>query len=148
MPLLNYTTKIGAERTVSEIERILVKHGATVFLKEYDTDKALSNISFKVPMPQGDLSFRLPIDVGATLRVLVKQGVPRSYATEQQAARVAWRIVKDWIAAQMAILETEMVRMEQIFLPYLVVDRGNKTLYEKMVESKFLLREGEDDQGA
>ena len=41
-----------------------------------------------------------------------------------------------------AILETEMVRMEQIFLPYVVTPNG-RTLYDAMVDAKFLT-EGRD----
>lgn len=47
----------------------------------------------------------------------------------EQAERVAWRIIKDWIEAQMAILESEMVTMDEIFLPYTLDNKGN-TLYQ------------------
>lgn len=42
---------------------------------------------------------------------------------------MAWRIVKDWVEAQMAILESEMVQMEEIFLPYMVSASG-QTFFE------------------
>jgi hypothetical protein len=70
--------------------------------------------------------------------------VPPRYANYQQAVRIAWRIVKDWVRAQMAILETEMVRMEQIFLPYMIT-RDNQTLYEAMVDRGFHLTEGKEE---
>ena len=35
----------------------------------------------------------------------------------QQAIRTSWRILKDWVEAQMALLETGMVTMDEIFLP-------------------------------
>jgi hypothetical protein len=38
----------------------------------------------------------------------------------------------------MALLETEMVSLEEIFLPYLV-DRTGKTLFERMERQGFLL---------
>jgi hypothetical protein len=42
----------------------------------------------------------------------------------------------------MAILETEMVRMEQIFLPY-AITRDGKTFYESLVGTGFKqLQEG------
>jgi len=44
----------------------------------------------------------------------------------------------------MAILETEMVQMEQIFLPY-VITQGGRTLYEVMVERHFLLGTGQGE---
>ncbi len=57
------------------------------------------------------------------------------------AARVGWRILKDWVRAQMAILETEMVEIEQIFLPYMEAKDG-RTLYETMIDKGFYLTEG------
>ena len=142
MPLLNYTTKVPAVKTVGEIERILEAHKAKAILKEYGGDGEVSAIFFKVQSPHGELAIRLPIDVVAVFKVLEKQyqnrTLPFSFVKESQARRIAWRILKDWVAAQMAILETEMVRLEQIFLPYVVTDTG-ETVYERMLESKFKL---------
>ena len=67
--------------------------------------------------------------------VLHKQKVKCDY---EQAERVAWRIVKDWVEAQMAILESEMVKLDEIFLPYMVNDAG-QTLYEAYVSNQLLL---------
>ena len=58
-----------------------------------------------------------------------------------QAERVAWRILKDWVEAQMALLDIEMVRFEEIFLPYIETKDG-RTVYERLEEKQFLL-EGE-----
>ena len=58
------------------------------------------------------------------------------------ASRVAWRILKDWVKAQMAILETEMVDLQEIFLPYMVSQ--NRTLYETMKDYQFQLPQGEE----
>ena len=33
---------------------------------------------------------------------------------------ITWRILKDWVEAQMALLETGMVTMDESFLPYMV----------------------------
>ena len=60
--------------------------------------------------------------------------------TFEQANRVAWRIIKDWIDAQMAVLETEMVEMEEIFLPY-VLNKQGQTLYEAFKENQLMLGE-------
>ena len=146
MPLLNYTTQIEAIKTVGEIQGILAGHGAKSILVDYATDHTVEALSFRVLTPQGDIAIRLPIDHEAVLKVLTQQNrlgrVPRRYLTHAQAVRVAWRIVKDWVAAQMAILETEMVKMEQIFLPYVITDSG-KTLYEAMIDRHFQLGPGQ-----
>lgn len=143
-PLLNYTTKISPDNTVAQIERILVNNGAKAVLKEYDEDGFISSLAFNVDTPHGEMPIRLPVDVQATLRVLEKQSrtgrLPRHFVNEAQARRIAWRIIKDWIEAQVAILETEMVKLDQIFLPYTIMKSG-KTLYEHVVNSKLLLKE-------
>jgi hypothetical protein len=72
------------------------------------------------------------------------------YASQQsqrqaQAVRTAWRIVKDWTEAQLAIIETRMVTTEQVFLPYAVM-RGGKTLYEHIqTNPHFLLGPGTEE---
>ena len=150
MPLLNYTTTIEAAKTVGEIQGILVGHGAKSVLINYGEDGTIEALAFQVLTPHGNVGIRLPIDPDAVLKVLTQQNrlgrVPKRYINHAQAVRVAWRIVKDWVAAQMAILETEMVKMEQIFLPYVITKEG-RTLYEVMVDHHFQLGPGEGGEG-
>ena len=145
MPLLNYTTTISADKTVAEIQKKLASHGATAILCEYDNGRVKA-LSFRVETPHGILPFRLPVDYGAVLQVLNRDSkVPRYLQTEEQAVKVCWRILKDWVEAQLAIFETEMVTLEQVFLPYLIIDEG-RTLYDRMVSTKFLLGAGASSQ--
>jgi len=141
VPIANYSTSIEAIKTVGEIQGILVAHGAKAILMNYTDEGILESLSFIVSTPYGDMPIKLPVDAKAVLKVLERQRVPGRYSTHAQAVRVAWRIVKDWVRAQMAILETEMVRMEQIFLPYMIT-KDERTLYEAMVDRKFYLTEG------
>ena len=128
---LNYTTQIEAAKTVGQIHGILVAHGARSILTNYDKDGQIESLSFEIETPHGIAHIMLPIDPEAVLRVMMRSDsrVPRRLITRAQAIRIAWRIVKDWVEAQMAILETEMVKMEQIFLPYIITGSG-KTLYQ------------------
>ncbi|MBA7709039.1 hypothetical protein ES703_117946 [subsurface metagenome] len=150
MALLNYTTSIEAVKTVGEIQGILAGHGAKSIKTDYSNDGQVEALSFLVLTPHGEVGIRLPIDPDAVLKVLTQQNrlgkVPKRYVNRAQATRVAWRIVKDWVEAQMAILETEMVKMEQIFLPYVITQSG-RTLYEAMVDSHFQLGAGEGGKG-
>jgi len=145
MALLNYTTSIEAAKTVGEIHRILAKHGAKAILTSYTDGGQIEALSFQILTPSGEIGIRLPIDPDAVLKVLTNQNrmgkVPNRYVNRAQAVRVAWRIVKDWVEAQLALLETEMVRIEQIFLPYIITNDG-RVLFERMAEQKFLLGEG------
>lgn len=144
-PLLDYTTKVPVSRTIAQIQAKLVEHGARKVMMEYGDDGRIKALSFEVPIPNGELPIRLPIDTGATLRVLKRQWDERliegKYATGEHAYRVAWRIIKDWVEAQMSLLETEMVRMEEIFLPYVLIGEG-RTIYQVIAERHFLLGPG------
>jgi len=73
-------------------------------------------------------------------RVLELQQV-RRWDDEEYVYRVAWRNIRDWVMAQLALYETEIVDMPQVFLPF-ATDQKGQTLYEKMVEGKFLLGDG------
>lgn len=144
-PIANYTTSVEALKTVSEIQGILVSHGAKQILINYDQEGIIESLSFIINTPHGLIPFRLPADARAVLKVLDRDGAPPRYCNYPQAVRIAWRILKDWVRAQMALLETEMVKVEQIFLPYMVA-KNDKTLYEAMVENKFYLEEGKGEK--
>jgi hypothetical protein len=139
MPLLNYTTKVSVEKTVGEIQKCLASHGAKAILCEYDERGNVVTLSFKVSVGQQDLAFRLPCDWRPVLKLLEQdRKVPRSFRTQEQALRVSWRIVKDWVEAQMAIVDTKMVQLEQVFLPYAIMPDG-RTLYERVRDARFVL---------
>jgi len=139
MALLNYTTKIDADKTAGEIANMLRKAGAKAVLTEYDDEgEYVSSLSFKMKVGENDMSFKLPCDWKPVLEVLTNQGVSRSLLTREQAVRVSWRIVKNWIAAQLAIIETGMVKTEEVFLPYVIMANGN-TLSENIKENPQIL---------
>ena len=137
MPLLNYTTKIESQKTVSEIISILGKKGAVEISTTYGSPGEPSGMSWKVNTKHGPLEFALPVRVEAVFDVMTKQGInsTNNKARMEQAKRTAWRIIKDWVEAQMALLDTEMVEMEEIFLPYMVED--GKTLYNSLSDRGF-----------
>lgn len=126
MPLLNYTTKVDVFTTVGAIQGQLAKHGAKKIMQDYDGQGRLTALSFLIDTPEGPRGIRLPANVDAVHKVLTRQKVK---CDRDQAERVAWRILKDWVEAQMAILESEMVQMDEVFLPYMVNNNG-QTLFE------------------
>jgi len=144
MPLLNYSTTVPAAKTVGQIQGILAGHGARAVMMEYGDGGQITALAFQVEGPLGPLSIKLPVDAKSTLRMLDKSGAQPRFCTRDHAYRVAWRIIKDWVEAQMALLETEMVKMEQIFLPYIITGSG-LTVYEIMEKKQFLLGRGDND---
>ena len=141
MPILNYTTTIDAYKTVAEIEFILMKHDAKSVLKNYENG-SIVGLSFLIDTGKQQVPVKMPVKIDECLLVLQKEKKknPKKQikATRDQAERVAWRILKDWLEAQMALLDIEMVRFEEIFLPY-IETAGGKTVFERIEEKQFLL---------
>ncbi|HEY9351639.1 MAG TPA: hypothetical protein VIP28_00250 [Nocardioides sp.] len=137
MTVLNYTTKIAATKTVGEIQAMLAKAGASRIATDYE-DGGASGLTFSLTTPHGPKLFSLPVDVRAMHRLLVSEcndgklrsgGVSIAVLTSREhAERVAWRVMKDWLEAQLALVQTQMVQIDQVLLPYLHVD-GDTTLY-------------------
>ena len=119
MAILNYTTSISTEKTAMEIQKKLVMAGAVAVLCEYDGDGIMNAMSFRILTPHGLISFKMPAHLDGVYKALCNDSkVPKSKRTTEQAARVAWRILKDWIEAQLAIIEAGMAELAQVFLPY------------------------------
>ena len=143
MAILNYSTAIDALKTVGEIEYILMKHGAKSILKNIGSDQSIIGLSFIVETAYGPMPIKLPVNTDPVLIVLQREKKKKSSvkATKEQAERVAWRILKDWVEAQMALIEIDMVKMEQVFLPYAILDKSGQTVFERMENKQFLLAE-------
>lgn len=142
-PIANYSTTVTALKSIGEIQSMLVAHGATHILMDYDQGEPVG-LAFIVATSYGEVPFRLPANIDRVQAVLNKQRV-RTTVSRELAFRVAWRILKDWVRAQMAILETEMVSIDQIFLPYMQAGEKGKTLYEVMLDHHLQLPGGEKD---
>ncbi len=143
MAILNYTTEVDAIKSISEIEYILIKHGVKSVLKNF-RDGHIESVSFLLERHGMDIPITLPARVDRCLEVLKreKKNSPRKNikATYDQAERVAWRILKDWTEAQMALIDIDMVQIDEVFLPYIQTNTG-KTVYELMEDRKFLLED-------
>jgi len=133
MAILNYTTSITTEKTASEIQKKLAMAGAQAVMSEYDEDGIMCAMSFRI----NNLFFRLPINIiGVHNALMDDRNIGKRFKTYEQASRVAWRIVKDWIEAQIAIIQAGQAELEQVFLPY-AQNQNGKTVYEIIKESGF-----------
>jgi hypothetical protein len=138
LAILNYTTAVNVDRTVAEIQKILAAHGARSIQVDYENGQP-AGLAFFIETSFGERAFVLPANIDGVFKTLTRPNarVPRRFATRQQAGRVAWRILKDWIAAQMAIVEAGLAPLEQIMLPYLQVNEGS--LYDAVRQSRLAL---------
>lgn len=144
MALLNYTTKVSAKKTMGEVQSLLVQAGARSIMATYDDVGNATGIAFSVQTGYGIRSFALPVNAQRVHAVLLREKVAKSLQTPEHAERVAWRILKDWLEAQLAIIATEMVTLDQVMLPYMHGDAGERTVYELYVERQLALPAGDD----
>ncbi len=142
------TTKIPPEKTAQQVATLLGQAGACAVQTEYKNRKVVA-LSFTIEINTGSHStpqihampFRLPIQVDPLF--IIFQGrrsrYKRSTFTEQdqaKAERVAWRQILRWVEAQLALIEIGMVKMEEVFLPYMQVGI-NETFYQRLAANSF-----------
>jgi hypothetical protein len=145
--LLNYTTTVPARRTVGEIQATLADAGARSVLVDYLEDGRAAAVAFVLSTPLGRRSFRLPADVAAVAKVLARDADQvkahvnrRQLASMEQAERVAWRILKDWLEAQLALVRVDLASLDQVMLPYMLGDDG-RTVYDLYRDHQLALPE-------
>lgn len=140
--LKNYTTGIAAEKSIAEIEALLAKFGATTIQKNYMSDGKVTALAFML----GDKGYKLPVNSEGVNKILTKD--KRSYHSrdnrvkhEEQAYRTAWRIIKDWLHAQLSIIASGQAQPDQVLLPYQY--DGTQTLYERYKNNQLSITGGE-----
>lgn len=138
MPILNYTTKVDPAKTAIEVQALLAKSGAVAVATQFERGEPIG-LAFTAMTQFGLREFALPINWQAVQRVLRKQKVQPSFQTDEHARRVAWRITKDWVEAQLAIIQTETVGLDQVMLPYMRTGDNGQTVFEQYQAGQQLL---------
>lgn len=136
MAILNYTTSVKASQSINEIINRLAAHGASKIMQEYK-DGMVTQISFMITTSHGEHAFSLPANIEKVhAHIINTQRVEKRFRTFEHAGNVAWRILKDWVEAQLAIIETEMVTLPQVFLPYMQTG-PDETVYSQFEKRGF-----------
>ncbi len=117
----SYTTKVHESKTISEIEQLLMQHGAIGIEKRIaqtgpETGKLVAfNFSIQWGTEGNTLRFRMPLNA--------------------EAARV--KLTRDWLDTTMTLMELDQVRVAQVFLPYVINPTTGRTLYEELENRGF-----------
>lgn len=136
---LNYTTSIPVHQTVAECQSILARAGASSASVHFE-DGQPAGLSFSLKTPHGPRNFTLPVNVDGMQAVLRKAAAPGGalealhttrarldhYASREHASSVAWRVVKDWLEANLALVAAQMATIDEVMLPYLVLQIGGE----------------------
>jgi hypothetical protein len=140
----NYTTTISAHKSIQEIESILMKFGAREIMKQVENNQ-YSTLLFTIIIDNKKVPFKLPIYIQSVQEFITKEYNNNHSRTQkkiadfqEQAYNIAWRVMKDWIHAQLSIIETGMCKPEQILMPYLYLPAEKRTLSEKFLSGELI----------
>lgn len=140
MAIKTYTSNVDANKSLAEIQQSLAEHGARKIMVEYNGEARPCSVMFYMETSRGPCGFSLPANVEGVRRVFIKQKIKD---VKGQVERTAWRNLRDWVLAQMAIVEAGQAELEEVFLPYLTDGQG-KTLYQAFSSGLLALGDGEE----
>lgn len=154
MAIRNYTSDMDTAKIFSHLQTTLAEHGAKQIMFDYADDGTVAALSFVILVNGRNLPVQLPARLDKALAVLTlhyQHGLirdPRIQAIfrranekeiREHAYRVAWKNILDWVRAQMALLDIEMIKFEEVFLPYMVNQQTGKTYFETLEQKQFQL---------
>ncbi len=141
MNIKNYTSSVSAEKSIGQIEKILIEMGARNIAKEYDGFGKVDVISFSIQRGEGVIPFKLPAKREPIKRLFVadyKRPTKGQIDTAtQQAERTAWKNVKEWVELQATMIKLEQVEFMEVFMPYVYSLDSGKTFYQSWKESEY-----------
>jgi hypothetical protein len=123
-------TAVPADRSKSEIERILSRYGATGFA--YMTDAKRAAVAFQAHMR--NIRFILPLPSVSDMTRTPKGKTRRGKAAEDahsQEMRRRWRALALSIKAKLETVQSGIAEFETEFMPYVVLPNG-KTVAENV----------------
>jgi hypothetical protein len=126
------STDIPAERSAGEISTELVSAGARRISTQHDDQGKIVGIDWTLRVGALDQFFAMPARVEPVFEYLKQRaGTNRIDAakTRLKAERIAWRQLLLWVKAQNAMIETGMVKAEEVFMPYALGNDG-RTAFE------------------
>lgn len=128
-------------RPIDTIQEALAIHGARAINLDYENGQAVT-LAFVLDIGGNRHAFRMPARIQ---NVLIKlYGNRRVYTETQrkQAYVTAWANIRDWVTVQLAMIDIGLVRMEEVFLPYMMIAE-NSTVFDVYEQQQFLLMSGE-----
>ncbi len=144
----NLTSDVPVSRSIGKIFDRLVQCGATNITQTIE-DKSITGITFTLEVKGKTVLFKLPSNSDKVRDILVneiklKKNHPQYENTvrtrEEQARKTAWKILVDWIEAQLSLITLEQAKPEQVFLPYLYDAKRDITLFQMIDDNNFNIK--------
>lgn len=137
MPIKNYTTDIAVGKSMGEVIGALTRRGVTRVSTVFDEDGNPAGIAFTMKTPYGVREFELPVKVDGVLAAMKRDKVAAAKQTREHAAKVAWRIAKDWLEAQAALIDADLATLDEVMFPYMIANDG-RSAFELMRDNALL----------
>lgn len=135
MPIAGYSTSIDAAKTAAEVSAMLAKRGASRIMTEYGPEGRATGLSFEIRAEYGVRGFELPIRAEGVLATLKRDRAEKRYLTIEQAEKVAWRLIRDWLRAQLALIDAGSTSIDEVFFPWMIAGNGG-TMHEIYVSQQ------------
>jgi hypothetical protein len=131
MPLSNYTSSQTVDKSLAEITKALVRAGAAGLATRYDEHGAPVALAFALPWQDRELQYLLPLRPDEVAAVLTRQQVEPRYLRPEHVQRVAWRILRDWVVSQVAMIESGMLTLPEVMFPYMRTTAEGPTVWQE-----------------
>lgn len=136
--IANKTTKISAEKSVGEIQKMLAESNASSILIEYEQGLP-DSISFQLSHGRGVIAFRMPCNWRGTLSAMNRdKSIPLRLQTSEHARRVCWRVIRDWLRAQLTLVESGVSTVHEVMMPWMITEDGTTVSSRIFSDSGFL----------
>jgi hypothetical protein len=146
-PPLNFTTKVAVKQTLGECHDLLGDAGADAVTTIYEgagSTRVPSGLAFRLVTRNGPAHYSLPVAIDRMAKLLGDADYPdryhgaelARYKTREHAARVGWRVIKDWLEAQLTLIAASDVTLDEVMIPYLELGSG-KTMRQAWSEGQF-----------
>jgi len=130
------TTGISVNKTIGEIQSELAQYGAKKIIIDYENGSP-EGLIFSIDINNKETPFRLPCRWKAVYELLLSKIKRCRDKTDYQerAKKIAWRQIYRWIQSQLALINTEMVSIREIFLPFQLCKNQN-TIFENIISNQ------------
>jgi hypothetical protein len=140
-PLKNRRSE--STQTFDRIQKCLIDHRAKKIMFDYDDEGRITAFTFALEINNQSYGYQLPARVENVEQIRYgdrrNAWKPISQAQKDQAYRTAWANIRDWLEAQMALIDTAQVKIEEVFLPYMLEPGTGRTYYEALADQEFKL---------
>jgi hypothetical protein len=141
MKIRNYTSSVAVDKSLAEIEQLLVDIGANHFSKFYNEKKELAGVLFQMLIGGTMQTFQLPAKPKAVEKVMLSEVKRPRRGTrdkiQKQAARTAWKLLEEWVHIQVSMIQMEQAEAIQVFLPYVFDIESQQTYFDRLKENAF-----------